>query len=156
MNELNLNEEKGMEIVTTGSMVTDLTESSGAFYSSIVNDGSRASQVRIYNAVNVSDNKLDDHKGEVLEITDVIAHSVNLIDENTGEIKDCTRIVLVAKDGKCYDSISLGVYSSLQKIFAIVGLPHWEEPLKMRATEQKTWFRQTGLIMKIIGDSLFR
>lgn len=122
----------------TPSKIDSLTNSENTFFSSIIDDGSRKAKVAIYNAINSADEKLDDHKGEVLSITDVVAHTVNLLDEQTGEIIECTRIVLIDEKGKGFECISLGVYSSLQKIFAIVGLPHWEEPLKVKAVEQKT------------------
>ena len=115
-----------------------LTNPETAFFSSIENDGSRASQIKIYNAINKADKKLDDHKGEVLEIKDVVAHGVTLVDENSGEVVECTRIVLSDKKGEGYESISVGIYSSLQKIFAIVGMPTWSEPVKMKCIEQKT------------------
>lgn len=120
------------------SLVENLTHSQHSFYSSIVDNGTRKSKITIYNAINKADEKLDNHKGEVLKIRDVVAHTVSLVDENTGEILDCLRIVLVDEKGVGYESISQGIYSSLQKIFAVVGLPTWDEPLQIKCVEQRT------------------
>ena len=138
-NEITKNE---VSVVNTNDVavckINGLTESTNSFFSSIIDDGSRKSKVAIYNAINKADEKLDDHKNEVLNIKDVVAHIVNLVDEETGVVNECTRIVLIDDKGKGYESISLGIYSSLQKIFAVVGQPTWEEPLKVKCIEQRT------------------
>lgn len=118
--------------------VSVLTDVDSNFFCSIANDGSRASQVKIYNAINNKGESLDDNKGKVLEIVDVACHPVNLVDTNTGETINTLRVVLVDKDGKNYDAVSQGIVSSLQKIFAIVGQPSYNPPLKMKVVEQKT------------------
>lgn len=118
--------------------IDELTNSVNSFYSSIQNDGTRKSQVKIYNAINNAKEKLDNHKGETLKIKDVVAHAVEILDEQTGELVKCTRIVLIDDEGIGYESISLGVYFSLQNIFGIVGLPTWEEPLELKCIEQRT------------------
>ncbi len=124
--------------IISGSAIHALTDTATAFFSSIADNGTRESKVAIYNAINKADEKLDDHKNEVLNIKDVVAHTVTLIDENTSEVIDCTRIVLINDKGVGYESISVGIYSSLQKLFAIVGMPTWDEPLKVKCVEQKT------------------
>lgn len=119
--------------------IENLMNPSAAFFCSIPNDGSRRSAIAIYNAVNSKGESLDDHKGEVLEIVNVAAHPVSLVDENTGEVVQAMRTVLIDKNGKNFDAVSQGVVSSLQKIFAIVGQPPYnDEPLKIKVVEQKT------------------
>lgn len=115
-----------------------LTEASTNFYCSIVNDGSREAKIKTYNAINIKGESLDDHKGEVLEIVDVAGHPVSLLDENTGEVVNAFRTILIDKNGKNYDAVSQGIVSSLQKIFAIVGEPTYNPPLKIKVVEQKT------------------
>lgn len=119
--------------------IENLMNPNAAFFCSIPNDGSRRSAIAIYNAVNSKGESLDDHKGEVLEIVNVAAHPVSLVDENTGEVVQAMRTVLIDKNGKNFDAVSQGVVSSLQKIFAIVGKPPYnDEPLKIKVVEQKT------------------
>lgn len=125
------------EIIQPSALAALITPTS-FFFSSIKDDGSRESQIRIFNAINKADSKLDDHKGEVLEIKDVVAHPIELVDENTGELTECVRMVLIDKDGKGYESVSQGIFSSIKKLFVIIGQPSWEIPVKMKVIEQKT------------------
>ena len=118
--------------------ITILTEANTQFFCSIPNDGSRESQIKIYNAVNSKGESLADHKNEVLEIVDVACHPITLADPNTGEAVNVLRTILVDKNGKNYDAVSQGIVSSLQKIFAIVGQPSYDPPLKIKVVEQKT------------------
>lgn len=115
------------------------TNAEASFFCSIKADGTRKSAIAIYNAINNKGESLDDHMGKVLEIVHVAAHPVSLTDEKTGEVVDTIRTVLVDKNGVNYDAVSEGVASSLQKIFAIVGMPPWiDEPLKIKVVQQKT------------------
>ena len=108
-----------------------------AFLTSIPDDGSRDNRIKIYNAVNKSGEKIDDHKGEVLNITNFAAHKVELADDD-GVIIEALRIVLIAEDGTCYESVSKGVMSSLEKIFSIVGVAPWTPALPIIPKEVKT------------------
>lgn len=108
------------------------------FFCSMKDDGTRASKAKIYNAINNAEDTVADHINEVLELVDVVAHTIQLPDQN-GVIQDCIRTVLVDKNGKCYQAVSEGVVSSLQKIFAIVGKPSWkDEPLKVKIRQVAT------------------
>lgn len=119
-------------------MMESLTNAYNQFFCSIKDDGSRAAKIRTYNAINSAQEKLDDHKKEILSIKDVAAHPIQLVDENTGEVVVAMRVILIAEDNTTYECVSAGVVSSLQKIFAIIGMPTWEEPVKMMPVEQKT------------------
>lgn len=118
--------------------VNILTQADSNFFCSIVDDGSRESKIKVYNAINNKGYSLDETKGTVLEIVDVACHPVSLLDENTGEVVNSLRTILIDKDGKNYDAVSNGIVSSLQKIFAIVGQPSFDPPLKIKVVEQKT------------------
>lgn len=125
--------------LSTVDMLSDLKNPESAFFCSIIDDGTRKSKIAIYNAVNTQDTQLADHIGEVLEIVDVVAHPVRLTDTETGEITDALRTVLIDSKGVKYGAVSAGITSSLQKIFAIVGMPSWVgEPVKMRVKQVKT------------------
>lgn len=125
--------------LSTVDMLSDLKNPESAFFCSIIDDGTRKSKIAIYNAVNTQDTQLADHIGEVLEIVDVVAHPVRLTDSETGEITDALRTVLIDTKGIKYGAVSAGITSSLQKIFAIVGMPSWvDEPVKMRVKQVKT------------------
>ena len=138
MTENNIIPVNSRDDIAPAFQIESLTNANDNFFCSITNDGSRASQVKVYNAINSKGDSLDDHKGEVLEIVDVAAHPVTLVDENTGEVVEALRVILVDKNGKNYDAVSQGIASSLQKIFAVVGMPTFNPPLKMKVVEQKT------------------
>lgn len=141
-NEIMTATEAGMissEDMAQAGMLSSLKNPTAVFFCSIEDDGSRESKVKIYNSINTDGEKLIDHCGETLEITDVAAHGVSLADEKTGEINEVLRVVLIATDGTTYSCVSSGVIESLKKIFAIVGVPSWkEEPVKIVPTEVRT------------------
>ena len=114
----------------------------GNFYCSIADNGTRASKVAIFNAINNAEENLADHINEVLEITHVVAHPVTLTDEETGEVITALRTVLIDKNGKAYQAVSGGVANAISRIISIIGEPTngaWEkEPVKMRVKQVKT------------------
>lgn len=111
----------------------------------------RASKIKLYNAISDSENALDDHKGVVIEITDMVAHPIVLADEITGEPVEAMRIVLVDKDGVGYHAISQGIVSSMQRVIGIVGQGPWtDEPLKITVVEKKTRKGFKTLTIKLV------
>lgn len=141
-NEVMTTTEAGMistEDVAQAGMLNSLKNPTTEFFCSIKDDGSRASKVAIYNSINSDGEKLIDHCGETLEISDVAAHGVSLADEKTGEINEVLRVVLIGTDGTTYSCVSSGVTESLKKIFAIIGVPSWKnDPVKIIPTEVRT------------------
>lgn len=120
------------------------------FFCSIVNDGSIEQKVKIYNALNKKGESLSDHVNETLDIVDVACHGVKLVDAVTGEITEALRTVLISKNGNTYEAVSQGVVSSLQKIFAIIGFPSWEEGLKIKPVNVKTRQKYTVLTLELV------
>lgn len=113
------------------------TNTASVFFSSIVDDGSRGSKVKIYNAMQDAVS-LADYEKEVIEVTDILAHTIELEDEQSGELVKTTRVVLVGTDGTAYAAISKGIMSSVQKIVAIVGQAPWEPAIKVMPISKKT------------------
>lgn len=119
--------------------IDELTNVENSFFCSIKDDGTRASKIKIYNALNTQGEQLSDHINEELEIVDISAHTIMVVDNSTGELTQTLRTVLIAKDGTTYQAVSNGVISSLQKIFAIVGFPSWvDEPVIVKPVNVKT------------------
>ena len=115
-----------------------LSEGSNNFVCSIPDDGSRSAKVAIYNAVQNADEQLSEHVNEVLEIVDIVAHQIQLPDEKTGEVVNAIRTVLIDKKGKGYQAVSNGICQALSKVIAIIGQPHWDEPVKMKPVLRKS------------------
>lgn len=80
----------------------------------------------------------DDNPGVNVAMKDVLIHNVQIADEQTGELITQPRTVIIDDKGKTYASVSTGVLGSLQKIFAIFGLPTYDKPLKIQARRIKT------------------
>lgn len=140
MNQETIN---SIEVVRPNAVPSDLDKLTGnsgtlQFYCSIQDDGSRASKVAIYNAINNAEFKIDDFKGKQINVVNVVAHPVHLVADETGEELDALRIVLIDDEGKGYESVATGVMSSLEKIFNIVGMPTYNPPLAVMPREQKT------------------
>lgn len=130
------------EDLASVTLVDQLKNPMNEFYCSIPNDGTRKSAIKIYNAINSTDEQLADHINEVIEIVNVVAHPVELIDEINGEVFTSLRTILIGKDGTAYSAVSSGITNSLAKIFAIVGMPDngaWEkEPIKIKVKQVQT------------------
>ena len=60
---------------------------------------------------------------------EVFVEIVNCINEETGEVKACPRTVLIDTKGVGYTAVSIGVFSSLKKLFQVFGTPTWETPI---------------------------
>ena len=139
-----MNKENEVAVVENGVDLTphtidELTNVESSFFCSIKDDGTRASKIKIYNALNTQGEQLSDHINEELEIVDISAHTIKVVDNSTGELTQTLRTVLIAKDGTTYQAVSSGVISSLQKIFAIVGFPSWvDEPVIVKPVNVKT------------------
>lgn len=143
MEKNNVVEETGMSIINDGIVDVDLIDSlknpSSKMYCSIENDGSRESQIKIYNAIASAEKKIADCINEVIEVVDVAAHPVTLCDENTGEVITVLRTILIDKKGVAYAAVSQGITNSLSRIFGIVGQPSWKnEPVKMKIRQVQT------------------
>lgn len=126
------------EEIASVSMMDSLMNGDASFFCSIPNDGQRPTQVKIYNAINNAKEKLDDHINEVINCVDVVAHPISILDENTGEMVDTVRVVIIDDKGVGYEAISVGIISSLTKLFGIVGRPSYNPPLKMKVVKQST------------------
>lgn len=133
--EVNQDLETGIVSVGLGSL---MNSGNADMYCSLKAE-SFESKASIYNALNSPDAKISECINMVLEIRDVIAHEVQLVDQNTGEFTNCLRTILVDKDGKTYQAVSVGVANSLNRIFQIFGEPStWTKPLKLKPVQKVT------------------
>lgn len=133
--EVNQDLETGIVSVGLGSL---MNSGNADMYCSLKAE-SFESKASIYNALNSPDAKISECINMVLEIRDVIAHEVQLVDQNTGEITKCLRTILVDKDGKTYQAVSVGVANSLNRIFQIFGEPStWTKSIKLKPVQKVT------------------
>lgn len=108
-------------------------------YCSVKDITSVDSQIKLYNAINSPEKKIDECINMTIVVKDVIAHPVEILDEKTGELLSLVRTILIDDKGVCYEAVSVGVKNSLQWIFAICGQPTtWKEPIKVKPVQRKT------------------
>lgn len=123
------------------------------FYSSIEDDGSRESKIKIYNALNESGERLADQVNKTLTITDIAAFPVEIAAEETGEIVSAMRMIFIAEDGTQYASVATGVYSSMQKIIGIVGPAPWNPALKITPIKQRTRRGFDTIVLRLVAEN---
>lgn len=123
------------EVMTkTTTAIDELTGEVTTMYCSIVPQDDK-DKARIFNAINNTDERIADHKNEVINVTDVIAHTVEMADEQ-GNMIPQTRVILVDDKGKTYGATSTGMMSALKMIFPIVGMPPYSKPLPLKIVEK--------------------
>lgn len=107
-----------VEIVEDGTVAIFDPKNLNRFYTSIPQDGSRASKIKNFNAVTNTTAALDDVVGQVLEVEHVVAHQVQLANRESGEVFDAIRVILVTADGDSYSTASVPFYNAVQTLFS--------------------------------------
>ena len=130
---MTINEQVPMEFIAQDYASELMGERATMFCS--LNAETAAEKKVLYNAMNSSDNKLADHVGEVIKIKDIFCETVTIIKEETGEKVVAPRIVLIADDGKNYNSTSFGIFNSLKKLMQVFGVPTWHEPVAVKVKQ---------------------
>ena len=110
------------DVMNTGLGYTDM------------NLADRSAAVAFYNATSNPANKLKEHINEVLSLVHVSVECVEVCKEDAPDDKVIApRIVLITDDGQSYACVSIGVYQSLKRMFALLGAPDtWTEPVKIK------------------------
>lgn len=92
-------------------------------------------KAQLFNIMNNPDFRTGDKINEVIEITDVFVEVVTCTNKDTGIENVCPRVVLIDKDGVGYQSVSIGIYSAVRKLFQAYGQPTWAEPIKVKIVQ---------------------
>ena len=116
-----------------GAMMVSDVMNTGVGYTDM-NLTDRNAAVTFYNATSNPANKLKEHVNEVLSLVHVSVECVEVSKEDTPDDKVIApRIVLITDDGQSYSCVSIGVYQSLKRMFALLGAPDtWTEPVKIK------------------------
>lgn len=110
------------------NFVAQLTDQKNISFCSMVAT-TEEEKVNIFNAMNSAEKSIKECVNMELHIVDVFMEVVQCINEETGETKACPRTVLIDKDGVGYTAVSVGVFSSLKKLFQVFGVPTWKTPV---------------------------
>lgn len=121
----------------------------------------KENKVKLYNALQQCDVRINDIKGQVIEIKDVYIEEKEIYeyDEN-GEVKVVDgkevqktkfRTIIFGVDGKTYVSSAYGVVNSMRTIISIFGLPTEENIIKVKVGTRPTQKPgQESLILTVI------
>ncbi len=140
MNELITIEENGNVFAVTNSVKA---------YSSL-QPKTEAEKVAFFNMVNAPTDRLKSAVNMTLEIKDIYAEQCEFVNQETGDVTPGVRIVFITTDGKSYQSASKGVFTSTQKLLAIMGEPsNWKKPVKIIPYEISKGANRNVLVFKM-------
>ena len=123
--------------VANTDVKASLSSENRGFYSSL-SIQNFADKAKLYNAISNPGHQTSDMIGETILVTDIIVELIDVTDDLTGETKQAPRVVLIDKGGETYQSVSVGIYNSIKRLFQIIGQPTWPEgvPLKVRQIQK--------------------
>lgn len=128
------NEEMTVAMVDDNNkMIADLTTRTMS-YCSIVAETFEDKKI-LFNSMNNPEKRTGDCINEVINLRNVYVESVNCVNQDTGEVTVCPRVVLIDDNNVGYQSVSLGIFSALKKLFSTFGEPNtWDEaiPIKIK------------------------
>ena len=124
----------------------------------------KENMVALYNSLQECDVKINDIKGQVIEVVDVFVEKKEVAerDEKTGELirdpetdevvtKTRFRTILFGSDGKTYVSAAYGVYNSLRQIIPIFGNPSKLNPIKVKVGTRKLRSGKESLVLTVVS-----
>ena len=83
--------------------------------------------------------KLSSYIGKRIDLLHFYVEVVQIVAEESGEIVNVPRCVLIDKNGKGYQAVSIGMYNTLKRIVSMYGLPEtWDEPLAVEVQQVET------------------
>lgn len=124
----------GLQVEGEFGFIADLTATRKMSYSSLdITKATQEVKAKYFNAINSASLRLAEQANLTLNIQHVFVEVVQCTNEETGETKECPRTVLIDDKGVGYQAVSLGVFSSLKKVFEIFGMPPtWKKPLPLK------------------------
>ena len=104
--------------------------------------GDRSTKIEILKAM-TSAGSLEEliEEGKELNLANWVIKPVTLVNEETGEVREVPRIILVDDKGASYVATSVGIFSALKDISAIMGMPGEENgmwPIKVKPKGERT------------------
>lgn len=128
-------ENTGLAVAEDEQFIMDLTAERKIQFCSMI-PKNEDEEVLLFNAMNNPEHRIGDCINMIIEVKDVFCEAVQCVSKDTGEVTTCPRIVLIDKEGKGYQAVSIGVYSALKKIFAVKGTPEkWKKPVKLEVKQ---------------------
>jgi len=136
--------------VRPATLAADLVSGGQGMWTSL--DKTKPSdQAIMIKCLGTADKRSDDVINQILNVRHILAHNVEMVNSQTGEVMQSVRIVLVTTDGETIGTVSKGIYSSLQSITSIVGVPPWDNGIRLRIKPQTTRNGFRTLVLEFLG-----
>lgn len=136
--------------VRPATLAADLVSGGQGMWTSL-DKTKAADQAIMIRCLGTADKRSDDVINQILNVRHILAHNVEMVNSATGEVMQSVRIVLVTTDGETIGTVSKGIYSSLQSITSIVGVPPWENGIRLRIKPQTTRNGFRTLVLEFLG-----
>ena len=104
----------------------------------------------LFNALESCDALLNDCVGQEINLKDVYCEEKEVLDEETGETRKKYRTILFDVSGQTYATGSYGIFNIMKKIFAIYGMPTWENGIKVKVTKRPIGNGKTSLTLTLV------
>ena len=113
------------------NFIVNLKSASTSYCSLNVN--TQKEKEHLFNIISSPTNRIANIINEIIELKDIYVETVELTKEETGETTFAPRTILIDKNGKSFECVSIGIFSALKKLFQIFGEPCiWEKPIKIK------------------------
>lgn len=98
-----------------------------------LNANTRQEKELLFNIISSPSDRIANIINQTIELKHVYVETVELTNEETGEITFAPRTILIDKNEKSFECVSVGIFSALKKLFQIFGDPStWEKPIKIK------------------------
>lgn len=113
------------------NFIVNLKSASTSYCS--LNANTQKEKEQLFNIISSPTDRIANIINEIIELKDLYVETVELTNEETGEITFAPRTILIDKNGKSFECVSIGIFSALKKLFQIFGEPCiWEKPIKIK------------------------
>lgn len=117
------------------TLVDEMNQTEKQTYCSI-NLDSTENKKKVFKISEKADGVVRDILDKPFMLKDVFIQKYEKVDDSTGEVVTKTRTILIDDKGKSYASASKGLFNSLLKMFALLGMPDtWDEPIEVKIQE---------------------
>ena len=117
------------------AQVTPSVENLGNSICSIQKTGDRKEDAKIFSALNNPQFRIADFINKRLKVQNVLVEVRELINEETGAVETAPRVVLIAEDGRAYQSVSKGIFNAVKNAYAVFGSAPWTPPLEIEVKQ---------------------
>lgn len=113
------------------NFIVNLKSASTSYCS--LNANTQKEKEHLFNIISSPTDRIANIINEIIELKDIYVETVELTNEETEQISFAPRTILIDKNGKSFECVSIGIFSALKKLFQIFGEPCiWEKPIKIK------------------------